>query len=164
MVGIASQNENSAAERRSAPSSMAPTMVAPERDTPGTMARHCTTPMMKYIGSVNFVRVVIARLEVEPVDPQQHRAADDQREADDPDVEQHVLDEVVRERADHRRRQKRDQHADDEAPRRRIVEHAEQQLPQPREIDRQQRQDGAELDQHREGLAEILVVEAEEMR
>ena len=35
MVGIASQNENSAAERRSAPSSMAATMVAPERETPG---------------------------------------------------------------------------------------------------------------------------------
>ena len=35
-------------------------------------------------------------------------------------------------------------------------------LPEPGEIDRQQRQDGAELDQHREGLAEIVVVEAEE--
>ena len=53
MVGIASQNENSAAERLSAPSSMAPTMVAPERDTPGIIARHCTRPIMKYIGSVN---------------------------------------------------------------------------------------------------------------
>ena len=41
MVGIASQNENSAAERRSAPNSMAPTMVAPARDTPGiTVLRH----------------------------------------------------------------------------------------------------------------------------
>ena len=30
------------------------------------------------------------------------------------------------------------------------------------EVDRQQRQDGAELDQHREGLAEVLVLEAEE--
>ena len=55
MVGIASQNENSAAERRSAPSSMAPTMVAPERDTPGIIETHCTRPMMKYIGSVNVV-------------------------------------------------------------------------------------------------------------
>ena len=55
MVGIASQNENSAAERRSAPSSMAATMVAPERDTPGIMARHCATPMARYIGSENRV-------------------------------------------------------------------------------------------------------------
>ena len=81
----------------------------------------------------------------------------------DPVVEQHALDEVVRERADHRRRQEREQHADDEAPRRRIGEKADRQLPQPHEIDRQQRQDRAELDQHREGLAEILVGEAEEV-
>ncbi len=40
MVGIASQNENSAAERRSAPNSIAPTMVAPARDTPGIIDTH----------------------------------------------------------------------------------------------------------------------------
>ena len=55
MVGMASQNENSAAERRSAPSSMAATMVAPERETPGIMDTHCAKPMTKYIGSENFV-------------------------------------------------------------------------------------------------------------
>ena len=42
-------------------------------------------------------------------------------------------------------------------------ERAERDLPQPHEIDRQDRQDRAELDQHHEGLAEIVVVEAEEM-
>ena len=52
MVGIASQNENSAAERLSAPSSMADTMVVPERDTPGIIDTHCARPMMRYIGSV----------------------------------------------------------------------------------------------------------------
>ena len=55
MVGIASQNENSAAERRSAPSSMADTMVAPERETPGIMDTHCARPMTRYIGSVKPV-------------------------------------------------------------------------------------------------------------
>ena len=55
MVGIASQNENSAAERRSAPNSMALTMVAPARDTPGIMEKHWQTPMPKYIGSVKPV-------------------------------------------------------------------------------------------------------------
>ena len=55
MVGIASQNENSAAARRSAPSSIAATMVAPERETPGIIETHCAIPMMRYIGSVNFV-------------------------------------------------------------------------------------------------------------
>ena len=43
------------------------------------------------------------------------------------------------------------------------IQHAEEQLPQPGEIDRQQRQDGAELDQHVERLAERLIVEAEKM-
>ena len=52
---MASQNENSAAERRSAPSSMAATMVAPERETPGIMDRHCAKPIPKYIGRENFV-------------------------------------------------------------------------------------------------------------
>ena len=51
MVGIARKKENSAAARLSAPISMAPTMVAPERDTPGTMARHWNRPILKYIGS-----------------------------------------------------------------------------------------------------------------
>ena len=119
MVGIASQNENSAAERWSAPSSMAPTMVAPERDTPGIMARALANADDEIHRQRVVGGVVIARLEIELVDPQQHRAADDQREADDPDVEQHRLDEVVRQRADHRRRQEREQHADDETPRRR---------------------------------------------
>ena len=39
----------------SAPNSMAPTMVAPARDTPGTMDRHWITPMPRYIGSGNLV-------------------------------------------------------------------------------------------------------------
>ena len=55
MVGIARKNENSAAARLSAPSSIAPTMVAPERDTPGIIARHCAKPIFRYIGSGNVV-------------------------------------------------------------------------------------------------------------
>ena len=45
MVGMARKKENSAAERLSVPSSSAPTMVAPERDTPGISARHWKRPM-----------------------------------------------------------------------------------------------------------------------
>ncbi len=55
MVGMARKNENSAAERLDAPISIAPTIVAPERDTPGIMARHWITPMPKYIFSENRV-------------------------------------------------------------------------------------------------------------
>ena len=85
------------------------------------------------------------------------------READDPDVEQYRFDEVVSERADQRRRQKCDQYPDDETLRGRILEHAERELPDTEKIDRQQRQDRAELDQHGEGLAEIIVIEAKEL-
>ena len=45
MVGMARKNENSAAARLSAPSSSAPTIVAPERDVPGIIARHWKRPM-----------------------------------------------------------------------------------------------------------------------
>ena len=55
MVGIASQNENSAAERRSAPNSMAPTMVAPAREMPGIIDTHWKKPMARYIGRLNAV-------------------------------------------------------------------------------------------------------------
>ena len=58
MVGMASQKENSAAERRSAPSSMAPTMVAPARDTPGIIDTHWITPMPAYMGRENSVASV----------------------------------------------------------------------------------------------------------
>ena len=75
----------------------------------------------------------------------------------------YVLDEAVRQRADHRRRQEREQHADDEARRRPFGEHVGRQRPEPAEIDRQQRQDRAELDQDRERLAEVVVAPAEKM-
>ena len=121
MVGIASQNENSAAERRSAPNSMAPTMVAPERDTPGIMARHWQHADAEIHRQRKRGRFVIARLEIEPVDQKQNEAADDEHDADDAHVEQMRLDERVGQRADHRRRQEGDQHADDEARRRPIA-------------------------------------------
>ena len=51
MVGMARKNENSAAARRSTPSSSAPMMVAPERLTPGTMARHWIAPIFRQTDS-----------------------------------------------------------------------------------------------------------------
>ena len=51
MVGIARKNENSAADRLSEPNSIADTMVAPERDTPGIIATHCAMPIHRYIVS-----------------------------------------------------------------------------------------------------------------
>ena len=51
MVGMDRKKENSAAERLAAPSSSAPTMVAPERETPGISARHWKRPILSAIGS-----------------------------------------------------------------------------------------------------------------
>ena len=45
MVGMARKKENSAAARLSLPSSIAPTMVAPERDTPGISDSVWNRPM-----------------------------------------------------------------------------------------------------------------------
>ena len=154
MVGIARQNENSAAERRSAPSSMAPTMVAPERDTPGIIARHCTSADDEIHRQRKRRGVVIARLEIErsthssTAPPTISVMQTIQTLNSTPLMKpcasapitaagRNAISTPMTKRA-----------------RRRIGEHAERDLPQPREIDRQQRQDRAELDQHHEGLAE----------
>ena len=124
---MARKNENSVAERLSAPSSNAPTMVAPERETPGIMARHWQRPIGKRQRQRIVHDVVIARLEPHPVDGQQHDAADDQRRADEPGrFEQDGLDELVRGGADHGRRQEGHQHGQHEVARARIARQVEQ--------------------------------------
>ena len=45
MIGRAMKKVNSAAERLSVPSSSEPTMVAPERDTPGISASIWNSPI-----------------------------------------------------------------------------------------------------------------------
>ena len=68
IVGIARKNENSAAAGRSSPSIMPPTMVAPDRDTPGISASAWQTlwslivPLSKpgiVIGSIFVVTIVM---------------------------------------------------------------------------------------------------------
>ena len=51
MVGIARKNVNSAAARFSTPISMPPTMVAPERETPGIIANTWNSPMSSALDS-----------------------------------------------------------------------------------------------------------------
>src|SRR5262249_42098254 len=89
-------------------------------------------------------------------------AADDQREADHPGIEQHLLDVFSGDQADDDRRQKRDQQADDEAAIVGIAEHADRDPPQFAEIDYDDRKDRAELNQDRKALPEIVVAEIEE--
>jgi len=69
------------------------------------------------------------RIMVDLIDPQQNRAADDQREADDPGIEQVFLDGFAGDQADDDRGQERDQKADHEAAVIRIGEHAERDPP-----------------------------------
>ena len=73
MVGMASQNENSAAARRSAPSSIADTMVAPGARDAGDHRHALRQPDDQIHRQREARRVVIARLEIEPVDPKQNR-------------------------------------------------------------------------------------------
>jgi hypothetical protein len=44
-VGMARKKENSAATSLEHPSSIAPMIVAAERDVPGIIARHCINPI-----------------------------------------------------------------------------------------------------------------------
>src|SRR6476620_3839254 len=106
---------------------------------------------------------MVARLQIKPVDPQQHETANDKRGAHYPHIEQVSLDGAVGERTDHHGGQKGNEHPENEAPRVCAGEHAKEQVPQSHSVDRQQRKDCAELDQDRKGLSEFLVLKAEEM-
>src|SRR5688572_2402672 len=64
-------------------------------------------------------------------------------------------------RADDRRRQKRQQNSKHEAARRRVGEHSGRNPPQSQEIDREQRENRAELDEDCEGIPERLALRLE---
>jgi hypothetical protein len=101
-------------------------------------------------------------LQRQAVDIEQHDAAKEQRGADQHRrFKQHRLDEIVRQRADDGGRQEGDQDAGDKAPGARIAWQVDQHFPQPGEIDADDGQDGAELDDDLEDLSGRL--EAEEM-
>src|SRR5690625_7609004 len=64
MVGIAKKKENSVAVLRWIPANIPPIIVAPERDVPGTIARHCAKPTAKACFQVMVSRVnAVARCE-----------------------------------------------------------------------------------------------------
>ena len=139
-------------------------MVAPERDTPGIIARHWAEPDVQ-IGQQRELRsrrdsagLSFSRSTHSSTAPPTISIVQTIQT-----LNSTPLMNAVRERADDRGGQERDQHADDEAARRLLRERADRDRPQPLEIDRQDRQDRAELDQHHEGLAERVVVEAEEV-
>lgn len=49
MIGIDIKNENSAATKREVPNKIAPKIVAPEREVPGTKERTWNTPIKKAV-------------------------------------------------------------------------------------------------------------------
>ena len=53
-AGTASRKPNRAASGRSSPSSRPALMVAPDRDTPGTSARHCAEPTIRASRQVSW--------------------------------------------------------------------------------------------------------------
>ncbi len=75
------------------------------------------------------------------------------------DSNKHRLDEIMRQRADHRRRQEGDQDAQHEAPRAGIRRQIDQNFQELCRVDRKDRQDRAELDQNLESLAGRLKAE-----
>src|SRR5262249_50247228 len=107
-------------------------------------------------------RIMLMRLVVDLGDPEQDRAADDQRETDDPGIEQMPFDVLAGDQPDDHRRQQGDQDADHEAAVVRIGEHAERDPPQFGEINHNYGEDGAELDQDRKALPEIVLAQIEE--
>jgi hypothetical protein len=60
MIGMAMKKLNSAAARRSTPSSIEPTMVEPERDTPGTSDKHWNRPIDQHLFSGSAMPSMIA--------------------------------------------------------------------------------------------------------
>ena len=155
MVGMARKNENSAAERLSVPSSMAPTMVAPERDTPGIMARHWMRPILKASdGRDSPSRRCSARASCMRSTSTSTMPPTISMTAISIGVSNStVLMKSCAKRADHRRRQERQQHAEHEAARARIVRQRHGDARQLDGVDAEDGEDGAELDQHLERLA-----------
>ncbi len=121
MVGIARKNENSAAAGRSSPSSMPPTMVAPDRDTPGTSASVWQTPTPSARPTGVCSASMHVRTRTLPLDDQHHDPAGDERHGEHGGTRvEHALDEAREERAGDERRDRGDHDRGGEPARRRI--------------------------------------------
>ena len=79
MVGIARKNENSAAALRSTRIISEPMIVAPERDTPGIIARHWNKPDLQIERERKILDRVVLRNLDHALDEDDRDAADDQR-------------------------------------------------------------------------------------
>ena len=100
-AGMARKKDSRVTATRSIPRSRPADIVAPERETPGISARHCTRPMM----SVSLTRhvVLVALLGRVHVGVVHHAAPQDQREGHEPQGAQRGLDLVLEGQAHDRR-------------------------------------------------------------
>ncbi|MGY3354268.1 hypothetical protein ACVWZK_000931 [Bradyrhizobium sp. GM0.4] len=106
--------------------------------------------------------VMLARLEIELVDPEQDGAADDQREAHHPGIEQQTLDVFAADETDDDGGKERHQHADHEVACIDVTrEHPDRDVPQFLEVQHDDREDRAELDQDRKRIPERAFAEME---
>ena len=147
MVGMARKKLNSAAVRRSTPRLSAPMIVAPERLTPGIIARHWAMPMPtavldRQLGDADDIGSL-----GQPLDDQDGDAADDQGDRNDLRVPEQRLDMLDQDEAEDRRRQEGDQDVADEAPRDRVApEQPLEHRPEGPPVEDDDREDRAELD------------------
>ncbi len=170
MVGMARKKENSAAARLSLPEQHG----ADDRGARPRYAGDQRQRLEQADAEADAERVGhdvgVPRGHRQPVDEEQHDATEDQHDRDQRHrFEHHARDEVVEQDAEDRRRKEGDDDAEGEAARRRARWEASiGEAPEPAGIDREQRQDRAELDQHLEGLAVVLeakeLADEEEMR
>ena len=167
IVGIARKNENSAAAARSSRMTSPPTIVAPERDTPGISASVWHDPDAERARDRRLIGLVHVRRRPEALDEQHDDAADDERRGDDAQrrtrrVVEPALDEVREQHAGDRRRDERD---DDSTPRTAAPSGSDGSRDTTRDdlraIQPHHRQDRSELDHHGEHAARI--VEAEQL-
>ena len=160
IVGIARKNENSAAAGRSSPISMPPTIVAPDRDTPGISASVWQTPMPNAwpIGVSSTSRTSARgrnRSTTSMTMPPSDERDGDHREA----LVEHALHEVRQQRAGDERREHGDDQHQRETPRLRARRQAGDHVEDLRAVEPHDREDRAELDHHGEHAARIVEAE-----
>jgi len=66
-------------------------MLAPERETPGNHRKALRESDREIHRQRKRSGIVLVRIEIELIDPQQNRAADDERKAYHPRIEQNAL-------------------------------------------------------------------------
>ena len=137
-------------------------MVAPERLTPGTIARHWTRPTPITVPSGSSATPTWPPGRDQLLDGDDGDAAENEGDRDDLGIAEQRLDLVDQEEAEDRRGQKGDEDIADEPPRHRVaLQHPFEHRPEGAPVEDDDRQDRAQLDDDVERRP-FLGVEAEQ--